>query len=72
MMLPSGVVWREENEDQRCRRQAADKGSCFEETLMTKAFSSNMELITAMSVPGRQQRVVTTPPGRTLAVVGFG
>lgn len=72
MMLASGGVWREENEDQRYHRQAADEGSCFEETLMTRAFPSNMELIRAMSEPGRRQRVVTTPPWRTLAVVGFG
>ena len=43
-------------------QQAADEGSCFEETLMTKAFPSNMELIRVMSEPGRRQRVVTTPP----------
>lgn len=52
--------------------QAADKGSCLEGTLMTKAFPSNMELMTAMSESGRGQRVVTTPPWRALAVVGFG
>lgn len=52
--------------------QEADKVSCFEGTLMTKAFPSNMELMTAMSESGRGQRVVTTPPWRILAVVGFG